>query len=59
MIRIVFEIATNSQEILWGWLISFALNVTGTYRLRFLAEKTEGAERTGCWTPFVGAHMQE
>ena len=33
-------------------LLSFALIVTGTYRLRFLAGKTEGAERTGCWTPF-------
>ena len=30
-----------------------ALSITGTYRLRFFAGKTKGAERTGCWTPFV------
>ena len=29
--------------------LSFALSVTGTYRLLFC----------GCWTPFVGAHMQD
>ena len=34
-------------------LLSFTLSVTGTYCLRFLAEKTVGAEHTGCWTPFV------
>ena len=28
---------------------SLALSVTGTYRLHFLAEKTEGLEHTGCW----------
>ena len=37
--------------------LSFALNVTGAYRLRCLAGKTEGAERTGRWTPFINAHM--
>ena len=21
--------------------------------------KTEGAERTGCWTPFINAHMRK
>ena len=36
----------------------FALSVTGTYRLRFLEGKTEGAERTGCWTPLVNAHVR-
>ena len=38
-------------------LLRFALSVTGTYRLRFFAEKTEGAERTGCWTPFVNTRV--
>ena len=39
--------------------LSFALSITRTCRLRFLVGKTEGAERTGCWTPFVNtcAHM--
>ena len=41
-----------------GVLLSFALCVTGTYRLRFLAGRTEGAERTGCWTPSVNAHVR-
>ena len=38
-------------------LLTFALSVTGTYLLRFLAGKTEGAEYTGCWMPFVSQHM--
>ena len=37
--------------------LSFALSITGTCRLRFLAGKTERAECTGCWMPFVGAHV--
>ena len=38
-------------------LLTFALSVTGTYCLHFLAGKTEGAECIGCWTPFVNQHM--
>ena len=43
-------------------LLSFALSVTGTNRLLFFAGKTEGrsegAERTGCWTPFVNTRAR-
>ena len=37
--------------------LSFALSVSGTYLSRFLAWKTEEAEHTGCWTPFINAHV--
>ena len=38
--------------------LSFALSVAGTYRLRFFVGKSEGAERTGCWMPFVNTHVR-
>ena len=37
-------------------LLDFALSVTAISFLQFFAGKTEGAERTGCWTPLINAH---
>ena len=49
-ICVAFEITTNCQEILWGY---------GRFTTcAFFAEKTEGAECSSCWIPFISAHMQ-
>ena len=57
MISVAFKKATSSQEI----------SEDGPFELRFdhncnlipviFVEKTEGAECTGCWTPFVNTHV--
>ena len=44
---VAFDTATISQEILWRW--SFWGYLLATYRLHFLAGKTEGAKRAGRW----------
>ena len=38
--------------------LSFFLSITATSLLRFFAGKTEGAECTSCWTPFVDARAK-
>ena len=56
MIRVAFEIATNSQKIVLVW--SVVLSVTATYHLYLFAGKSEETECTSCLTPSISARAK-